>query len=230
VISKIVIVGVLLLVLSSVAYAVGEDPAVQAGIEQSNRFLSAELSRTMKTQQDEIIKAANANNDENFRIFDSRMSSLMSDIKMKLIVGGVGAMLLAAGIVSLLIHWSTKRYSYEAYLQKVIGLQQGQLEKLERGGVQEMQQRMWTYGAPTSGLTAQGVLDQEQAGAQSGFNAWQHDSVRPGYWTPPSEDSPVAKNKNVRDWGAEPQKEVFDETTENIRDRQWQQRPSWKPM
>jgi hypothetical protein len=163
----------------------------QARVDEANRYLSAELNKQLKSMQEDMLKQVNANNDENFRQFDGRMTRFMDDMRWKVLIGGLGVMILAGALMAYFLHLTTKRYSYEAYQQKIIGMQQQELDRYKAHigqGVEQMQQQSWEYGRPEQGLTATGVMTQEQAATQSQVNEWQYDAPYQGAWVPPEYD------------------------------------------
>lgn len=174
--------------------------SVQQQVEASNRFLSAEVGKQIRSANEQTLQELKDYQTENFVELDMRMSTIAEDMKKKLILGGIGAMLLASGIVAIVYMWITKRYSYEVYLQNYITEMHKKYEPLKDGEqkiiplqaknaqqeriMAEMQQRDWQYGRPTQGLTATGVIDQSQAADYSQLNEHQYNPAYAGAWVP----------------------------------------------
>jgi hypothetical protein len=168
----------------------------QQQVDAANRFLSAEVGRQIRSANEETLRSLRDYQTENFMELDVRMTTVAEDMKKKLILGGIGAMLLSSGLVALVFMWITRRYSYEKYLEKYIadvhtGAVDSQKapkfilsdERKERVS-NEIQQREWEYGRPTQGLTATGVLTPAQAGNVTQFNEYQNDPAYAGSWVP----------------------------------------------
>lgn len=162
--------------------------AVDLRVSESNKYLSAEASRQITAAQEEMLKQINANNDENFRVFDQRMSSLMTDIKLKVIVGGIGAILIANAIVGLAFIYVTRRYSYEYYLEKVLKQhldvqkeppKQKEVEEMEKG-LAQMQQQAWAPQQPAETMST--MFGQAAASQMTDMNQWQFQPAYEGAW------------------------------------------------
>jgi hypothetical protein len=193
-----VILFVFFFILSSVcAVAEGEsittvttqqvDAAVQSRVDDANRFLSAEVTRAIKKGQEETLAEVKRASDENFQILDVRMSQLMSDAQMRVIIGGIGAILVANALVAIVLSYVSRRYSFEYYQDKIIGQQQTEIADLKGrvDGGGKFQQRSWTDQVPTKTVTDQ--IGVAAAGSVSAMNAWQHQAARQGAWVPPSD-------------------------------------------
>jgi hypothetical protein len=168
----------------------GTTPLQNTQVDQANKYLSAEVARQMKDSKDEMLQEMKAYQDENFRIFDGRMQSLMDDSFQKVILGGIGAMLLAAGFVAYILTRYFKTYSYETYQQKLIGKQQEELEAkgLELQAMRGMQESTWNVQPPSQTIGMQ--MGQAWASEATGMNQWQAQPAYDGAWRAPIETQP----------------------------------------
>jgi len=165
----------------------GTTPIQNAQVDQANKYLSAEVARQMKDSKDEMLKEMQAYQDENFRIFDGRMQGLMDDSFQNVILGGIGAMLLASGFVAYVLTRYFKTYSYEMYQQKLIGKQQEQmqLQEEELQGLRGMQQGTWDVQPPSQTIGMQ--YGQPWASESTVMNQWQAQPAYDGAWRAPIE-------------------------------------------
>jgi len=188
--------------------------ALDAQVSEANRYLSAEVSRQIQNSQKELIAAVNTNNDENFRVFDDRMKSYMGDLKMKVIVGGIGAILLVNALIGLAYLYVTRRYSYEHFLEKRFDQylkaqktspQQKEVEDMARG-LEQMQQQAWAPQAPEQSVST--MFGQAAASHMSDMNQWQFQPAYEGAWKraeqPVSSVSWEAQQNRQEDWMPEP--------------------------
>lgn len=172
------------------------DAAVQASVDQANRYLTAEVSRQITAEKEELLQAMKNYQDENFQIFDGRMSLLMQDTKNAVIIGSVGAAALANAIVGLALLIFMRRYSYEGYLKGLLEKQGKQILELQElkasdvkrdlQGVMEMQAESRQQQVPTNTIGMQ--YGQVQAGRMSEMNQWQNIPAYQGSWVPPREN------------------------------------------
>lgn len=179
----------ILVVLSVMVIAVDE-PSAPPSIEQANRYLSAEAVRHIDVKTDEMLKTMQDYQDENFKAWDSRMYGLMDDIKMKFVIGGLGAMMLAMGLVAYIMMNHFKRYSYETYLQGVIdkgGMTDNpQEEQLGYQPVPEQMQDQSWYPQETQ-PTIGSEMGQEWASESTQMNQWQVQAAYDGAYKAPVE-------------------------------------------
>lgn len=182
----------------------------------ANRFLSAELARQMQAQKEDMLKALEENQDANFQLLDNRMAELMAAERMKVVVGGMGAILAANAIVALLLLKYIRRYSYEKYLEDTLGRREAELEKVNAQNAeiaklivpqaqqqpvqnpysqafQEVQQPAWYPQQPQE--TVGMKFGQEKAAQMSQMNQWQLTPNYEGAWTPP-----VPVQREVAPW------------------------------
>lgn len=196
-----VVVGLLLLLVavSSVSAVDAQDQvdvAVSARVDEANRYLTAEVSRQITAEKEEILQEMKNYQDENFQIFDGRMSLLMQDTKNAVIIGSVGAAALANAIVGLALLIFMRKYSYEGYLKGLLEKQGNQILELHElnakdvkrdlQGVMEMQAESRQQQVPTNTLGMQ--YGQVQAGRMSEMNQWQNIPAYQGSWVPPREN------------------------------------------
>jgi len=175
----------ILVVLSVMVMAVDE-PGAPPSTEQVNRYLSAEAVRHMDAKSDEMLKTMQDYQDENFKAWDSRMYGLMDDIKMKFVVGGLGAMMLAMGLVAYMMMNHFKRYSYETYLQNQLDLQnQGNQAQGHQAVPDSMQEQTW-YPQETQ-PTIGSEMGQEWASESTQMNQWQTQAAYDGAYKAPIE-------------------------------------------
>lgn len=197
---KIVICAIILLLVLQGVLAEADDgvadlggPQSQASLDSQNRYLAAEVSRQMKTTKEDIIVAINDYNDENFQVFDRRMNVLMLDTRMKVILGGIGAVLVANAIAAMILIKSWKRYSYEAYLEALLKKQAEEVKSVEdaesdqheQSQLQQMQQSEWAPQQPVQTIGMQ--YGQAQASDMSYVNQWQTQPAYAGAWKSPVE-------------------------------------------
>jgi hypothetical protein len=194
---KIVIFWCLLMLVPVSSFAEVQDSSLQnaigAQVDQANRYLSAENSKALEKMKEDILTDMKAYNDENFRIFDTRMQNLMLDVKLRLIVGSLGVILLANGVVALVMIWVTRNYSYEAYLMKVAKQKQVRVDSPENAQqlqkdmkqINGMKQEAWEQQVPHQTLAMK--LGEVEVANTSDMNRWQHQPAYQGAWTPPAQ-------------------------------------------
>ena len=165
-------------------------------IQEANRYLSAEATKQIKAMKEEVLSEVKANNDANFQQLDARMSDLMADVKMKIVLAALGVTMLGNGIGVFFLIRSFRNNSYEAYLETMLEKtnadltaersQEAQMLKAELSqrdlqGIQE-QQGAWKQPAPQSYGTQLGQVAVSQ---QSMTNEWQTAPVYAGSWESP---------------------------------------------
>lgn len=160
---------------------------VLTGQDAANRFLSAEVGRSMTQAKEEIITEVKAYNDENFQIFDARIIGYMQEIRIKMVLLSIGTMLIAGGIITLVLFRTIKNNSYEQYLEKTMQKYDQQLatEREKSKGMEQMMQKEWQQER-----NAQTVTDQvgvAAAATMSQMNAWQAHPAHDTAWQPPQE-------------------------------------------
>jgi hypothetical protein len=186
---------VLILVLMGVVSAADANSgaplqaAVNAQVEQANRFLSAEVAKQIQIEQEKVMAAVNANNDANFQTFDGRMALMLLNVRQQVIVGGIGAILIANAIVGLFLLRAWRRYSYEYYQEQIIKKQTQEIGNLsgELEKIQQMQQQSW-YPQPELN-TISAKMGQVEAMNMTQMNQWQMQPAYAGSWQPPQQDS-----------------------------------------
>jgi len=191
----LVVFGLLLVVLSVSVFAADPPPGVASpgtvsstvSTVEANRYLSAEAVRHMDAKTDEMLKIMQEYQDENFVAWDNRMYNLVDDIQMKFVIGGLGAMMLAMGLVAYIMMNHFKRYSYETYLQGVIdkGEQPDATGQAYQPIPEQMQEQQWHPQEiqPTIGSE----MGQDWASEQTAMNQWQVQPVYDGAWQSPVE-------------------------------------------
>lgn len=209
---KMVVVCMLLIFLAQITLAeeadtqtgvanIGGSSASSQSLDSQNRYLSAEVSRQIKTAKEDIIQAVNDNNDDNFRLFDQRMNNLMQDTRIKVILGGIGAILIANAIAALILIRSWKKYSYEAYLENLLKkkekeqpqqTQEVPQDAYQQAQLQQMQQTEWYPQQPQESLGMR--YGQAQASDMSYVNQWQTQPAYAGAWQSPVETQPMPSN------------------------------------
>jgi hypothetical protein len=196
------VVGVCLLLvilIPSVMAAIEDQQTIQnvvvAQTDQANRFLSAEVSKQIKAEQEAIIKQVNDNNDANFQMLDVRTSQMMADTKQRVIIGGIGAILVANAIVALFLMRAWRRYSFEYYQQQIIK-KQGTHIKVVEDELKELKERTWNIQTPVP--TYSDVVGQAQAMDMSQMNQWQLQPAYAGSWAPPREE---VEQEQKTPWG-----------------------------
>ena len=188
--SRVGIVWLCLIVCLASVHA--EDAALQANIDASNRFLAAETVKQLKTMEDEVIAKVNANNDENFRAFDQRMTDLELRTKQQVIVGGLGAILVANAFIGMAYLWVTRRYSYEKHLEKLVergdkiaNTELAVEEQTVSRQMAQMAQPSWQQQVPQQSVST--IFGQQAAAQQSMMNEWQYQPAYQGAWVPPQQ-------------------------------------------
>lgn len=158
-----------------------------SGQTEGNRYLSAELSKNMAQQKEDIIKAVNSNNDDNFREFDARINTYLNNVKMKITLAAAGASLIATAIAALFMMRQFKHYSYETYQAKIINKQINEkaAEGNDQKGLEQLQQPVWNPQQPGDTLSMH--VGQTQAAQMTQMNAWQAQAAYGGGWQSPLE-------------------------------------------
>lgn len=183
----------LVLLLAQFAHA-ADAPIVTAGeaqsqnlvnlqLQESNRFLSAEVAKQMKALQEDLLKKVNDNNDANFKALDDRMMALIEQERLRVVIGGLGAVLIANAFIGLAYLWITKRYSYETHLEKLIGRQQKEFDAFKERydkTLQELQKDTWNVQKPQETIGMK--LGQDVVSNQSQMNQWQYQAPYEGGW------------------------------------------------
>jgi hypothetical protein len=232
--SKVGVFLVMLIAFSTFVHAETlqeqSDAAINARVDEANRYLSAEVTRQMTSMKADIIQEIKSNQDENFRIFDGRMTLFMEDTKNSVTIGMLGAAILANGIVGFAMMYFMRKYSYEGYLKELSERQQKELldiqqvskEDINRDlrGIQEMQAEARQVQVPTETLGMQ--YGQQVVGNVSEMNRWQGIPAYQGAWSAPQDN--VVRRTNYEDfrqqqppwvqppqWGPDPT-QIVDET------------------
>jgi hypothetical protein len=148
----------------------------------------------MKT---EILADLQANNDANFQQLDARMAGLMADIRMRVILGVLGAIIVGQGIGVYLLMKSFRNNSYEAFLEKRLGFANAELGILKSEDAQKLQEHTQVYAQPQAIYQEQvdwnqppptsygAEIGQTAVSQQSMTNQWQTEPARAGSWQSP---------------------------------------------
>jgi len=161
-----------------------------------NRLVSAEILKQMKTMKEEVIAAANANNDANVAILDQRSQQMLADTRQRVIIGGIGAILVANAIVALFMIRTWRRYSYEYYLEKQLKQRDKVIETAKEEYSQALaqyQQQSWSPQQPQQTLSMQ--VGQTEAMNMTQMNAWQMQPAYQGSWAPPKETQQATQSQ-----------------------------------
>jgi sensor c-di-GMP phosphodiesterase-like protein len=161
-----------------------------------NRLVSAEILKQMKTMKDDVIAAANANNDANVAILDQRSQQMLADTRQRVIIGGIGAILVANAIVALFMIRTWRRYSYEYYLEKQLKQRDKVIETAKEEYSQALaqyQQQSWSPQQPQQTLSMQ--VGQTEAMNMTQMNAWQMQPAYQGSWAPPKETQQATQSQ-----------------------------------
>lgn len=146
--------------------------------EEVSRFLSADAQRLIRSEIGQVQEDLQAYQDENFLLLDQQMRAVITDAQKKLVLGVLGAMLVAGGFISWFMFYIARKYSYEQFLEAQLGTPGGHAYQDE--GVQQMQQPEW------QGYEQQQTIGMEQGQAYasntSSFNDWQVQSPYKGGW------------------------------------------------
>ena len=186
---NVVTYALILVVLTPLVFAdnfTAIDTSGLAPLDAQNRFLAAEVTRQLTVMQTNIIKDTHDYHDQNFQIFDGRMSALMADIRMKTVLGAIGAAMVANAIIALLLLRTMKKYSYEKYMENMLVKYQKQEEAKDAPskGLQGMQNPEWAVQQPASTLGY--VKGHEFASQSTMMNQWQTQPDS-GAWRAPVE-------------------------------------------
>jgi hypothetical protein len=188
---KVGICSALLVILALPSVLAEEVPSV----DTANKFLSAETQRIIDTKTDEMLVEMKNYQDENFQIFDMRMQTLVDDMKIKVIIGGLGVILLGMGVTSYLMLKYFKRYSYEEFLEEQLkkGGQVAQEGQYDMNGVEQMQETDWYPQQPQQTLGME--MGQGWASDMTQMNQWQAQPAYDGAWQAPLETVPQYKEE-----------------------------------
>jgi hypothetical protein len=165
---------------------------VDARLSQANSFLAAETSRMIKAEMETLQNEMQEYNDENFRIFDGRLADFSRNAKQQIIIGGIGAILVANALIGLALIWVFRRYSYEYYQQQLLEAKEKETELLKNDindlkGFRQMQEQQWNLQQTPQTIGT--VYGQEAAGNMSAMNQWQAQPAYNGSWQAPPDNS-----------------------------------------
>jgi len=179
--------------------------AVQAQIDQANRYLSAEVAQQIKKAVDNAEVNIKANNDDNFRLMDGRMTTYIDHVKQTVILGGIGAVLVAQALIGIILMRMWRRYSYEYYQEQIIKKQQVEIEvkDTEMNALKELQQQSWQWQQSQETLGMK--MGQTEAMNMSQMNQWQMQPAYAGSWAPQPEATQQPYNPYPREPYAEQQ-------------------------
>jgi len=189
--ARVVACCIILVAVLPLSYAISEPVNAQNSVETQNRYLNAELQRSMTAMEARLQENLIENNDINFRALDDRMVILMEDTRMKVIVGGLGAILVAQALVAIVMMRYFKRYSLEGYRDRTSA---STVDK-EENPIQEFQQPAWQPQQPKQTIGMQ--FGQNAAGNMSDMNSWQTQPAYAGQWVPPVE----TQKESNQPWG-----------------------------
>ncbi|MBR9700911.1 hypothetical protein GOV11_03540 [Candidatus Woesearchaeota archaeon] len=165
---------IIMLLLVSTAIAAEEDIVNEA----QSRFISAEAQRLIKSEFAELDKSLKAYQDENFIALDGEMRRVITDSVQKMVIGTLGAVLLAGAAIAILMFKLSRKYSYEKFLEKEL---QQQTEMYQDQGLQQMQQQEFAQQQQPFNTIG---MDQGQSFASdsSAFSNWQVQPPHQGGW------------------------------------------------
>lgn len=218
--SKYVVVFTLILaavLLGQIKYAYAEDavpvtstvtgqqaPTAPDQVSQANKFLAAETSRQIKAGQDTMLQELKNYQDENFLALDEQMRTVMSQMRLQVILAAIGSFLTAAAIVTIIIIRAMQRYSYEKFQEGLLAKSAVENAELTQGqwqGLEQMQQHEWhpQQSNPTVGMQ----YGQQFAAQQTQMNQWQMTAPYEGAWAASQEgvqrEANTYKSKNIQD-------------------------------
>jgi len=193
--ANFVLVG-LFLVLLVVPVVVSQDE-----ISQANRFLAAETTRQITVAKQELLRDVQSYQDENFRLLDSRMQQLMIDLKWKVMLSSLGAVLVAMGLVAFFLIRTMQHYSFEKYQERLlqrsgVGVDSGVGGGRDFSGVNALQQSAWSPQESNPTLSSQ--FGQAAASNMTQMNSWQMQPAYDGSWQSP--ERPVQRADDDRPW------------------------------
>lgn len=191
-----IIIICMMLVMPFAVYAEGEvisGPGVVADTATSNRFLAAENAKAIEKMKQELIEALIKNNDDNVRILDQRMIEIENRTRQRVIVGGVGAILVANALIGMIYVWVTRRYSYEHFLERLLQRKVPEMKVHDAmpppavvpptPGQIEASSPVWQQ--PTKEETVSTFFGQQVAANMSDMNQWQFTPAYEGAWQRP---------------------------------------------
>ena len=169
----------MLILVAQMAVAADTPTGIPSQNTQSEpaRFLSAEAQRLIQNEFNQLETDLKAYQDENFIALDGQMKTTMTEIQQRLVIGGIGAILLAGSIIAFFMFHLARKYSYEKYLEGQLERQQN--EAYVDPSLQQMQQNQWQQQPGVSIGNEQG---QTFASNASAFNNWQVQSPYEGGW------------------------------------------------
>jgi len=202
----------ILLVAMFIPFALAATGAegVTEQISQSNRFLSAEAAKQFTAMEASLLTDLKAYQDENFGMLDARMIKSMQDTRWQVLLATIGAVFVSSGLVAYLMLRSMKNYSYETYLEKLIG-KGAQNEQVPQNtqdqglaGLQNMQQPEWKPQEPNPTVSTQ--FGQSAASQMTQMNAWQMQPAYNGSWESPEKPQSDVKipESRLNGWGPAP--------------------------
>jgi hypothetical protein len=181
--SKIVIFSLIWLLIAPFIYSAEQD-----GISQSNKFLSAEVKREIDSAKDEMLTELKNYQDENFVVLDTRMISLMDDVRIKVTLGAIGAALVAQALTAIVLVRAMRNYSYETYLEKLLKNTVAQNPQLPGDEFVQMQQKEWHPQQPINTIGME--LGPERSAQATMMNQWQSQPAYAGSWRAPVDVQP----------------------------------------
>lgn len=155
----------------------------QDQVSQANRFLSAEVQRQIRDMRDEVTEDLRGYQDENFRALDSRMVSLMADLRWQVILAAAGAMFVAGAIVTLIIMRTMRTYSYKSAIEKDVDGASPAGAQADGQSFEQMQQRQWNMQPHPKGMGVE--YGQQFASQNTDMNKWQAQPAYDGAWRSP---------------------------------------------
>ena len=170
----------------------GEATVSPITTSEQNKYLTAETKKELNSMKEELLTSLKENQDANFMTLDARMVQLMADIRIKVILAGIGAVIAAQSLFTYMLLRSFKSYSYETYLEKIIGEKLGasafanpiQSQDLQQQGLNQMQEQQWQPQEVQQTVSTE--YGQIAVSDMSYMNEWQHQPVYDGaYRAPP---------------------------------------------
>jgi hypothetical protein len=185
----------------------GQNPAVQAQLDQSNRYLSAELQRQLKDMKDQMLTELKKNQDDNTGQLYVWMNDLANTLRERVIVGTLGACLLIQAVLGFVYLYINRRYSYEYFLEKELRSLQGGVQRANDvqqpveepryaiadvepdRGLSHMQQTEWHEQVPQHTMSME--FGQQAASQMTAMNQWQFQAPHESGWK--RQEEPVSR-------------------------------------
>jgi hypothetical protein len=190
----------------------GQNPAVQAQVDQANRYLSAELQKQLKDMKEEMLTELKANQDANTASVYQWMQDIADTLRQRVVIGTLGACAFIQAALGFLYLYINRRYSYEYFLEKELFIRKDKGNKkdapivtndvppignrfestnLQSSGMEHMQESEWHDNIPNQTVSME--FGQQAASQMTAMNEWQFQAPHQDGWK--REEVPISKVK-----------------------------------